>query len=260
MRPLADQPTREMLYECTSVWVSIFVEWLTSNHCLIPQFLQFQVEPGDNYPQQMCAKCWMICKTWSDFKALAKDSDRQLRFENQDENVDEEEKEEDIVTVKDEELESLEEYSLASEEEEKAWTDPLDRKQSNQGNKEQSTSKPKGSSNVLDKPFECEDCKARFVSMSALKYHKRYHSEQRSYQCEECDKKFHTGSNLKRHKLIHTGIKPFECDECDSKFTLRCNLVSHQQSHSKIPFKCHLCGKTLKSKRTISAHMKRVHP
>lgn len=26
----------------------------------------------------MCAKCWNQCKTWSDFKALALDSERQL--------------------------------------------------------------------------------------------------------------------------------------------------------------------------------------
>lgn len=263
MRPLADQPTREMFFECTSVWVSAEVVNLQYYTLLILQSLSFQVEPDDHFPQQMCSKCWFQCKTWSDFKALAMDSDRQLRFEKDAATVAKEGVGE-VVEVKDEEsVHSFDSYSSTpeTEEEEEATVDPLDRRPS-RNREQQGTSTRKGSSTVVvHKPFECkvEECNARFTTSAGLRQHALYHSKNRPFQCDECDRSFHTSSNLNRHKLIHSGVKAFECDECDKKFTLRSNLVSHKESHSKIPHKCHLCGKQLKSKRTMRGHMRRVH-
>lgn len=236
------------------------------------QSLPDQVTPGDNYPQQLCAKCWKRCRASTDFKALAQESDRRMKeyepenmvivkeeqFE-QEEYPEEPEEKNELITVKEEEEPEkyLEGYSLAEEsvdeegdEGELELTDSETETERNESPK---------ANNKRNRPV-CEYCSKSFRDSYDLQRHRLVHSNARQFQCDDCDKKFTQQNNLVRHQLIHAKVKPYQCDKCDHKCTQKYDLVKHKRSHTdKKPFKCNLCHLPLKHKESLGRHYERFH-
>lgn len=216
----------------------------------------------------MCSKCWIQCKSWADFKALAKDSDRQLRFVGNDEEVEEpmdrgvgqlnncpeeewksiENEEIDTVIVEGELLNyvELEGFSLATDEKEEEEEEEGD----SIGNARKGPSQQ----------HKCEYCSKTFPTMFRLRKHCRVHTDERPFPCDVCEKKFRSKANLTQHKLIHEGIKPFECDQCGQKFSQSHSLIRHRTTHSeKRPFKCDECDYRCKTRSDLTRHFKSKH-
>ena len=106
-----------------------------------------------------------------------------------------------------------------------------------------------------DRPFECPECKKRFVTKTELTRHSRVHSDDRPHVCNICGKKFRQPGHLHTHKLLHSGERPYGCSLCDAKFTTSSLLKNHEMSqHSEErAYQCH-CGMTFKTRNNLRRH------
>lgn len=138
----------------------------------------------------------------------------------------------------------------------------------------------------VEKPYECIICNKAFVSMKAMRNHKKTHGT-KTYTCATCDKTFtikarlqihmrtHTGekpyscsdcgkcfgntTSLRIHDLIHSGARPHYCKLCNRRFKQHSHLKNHMLTHSGLrPFDCPICGKTFVFKGNLTVHM-RMH-
>lgn len=252
MRSLADEETREILFECTSVWVS-FLSSSTPPNCAALTYLPplpYQVAPDDQLPQKMCAKCWNQCKSWSDFKALAQDSERQLGLVIKKEVEDEVMDNGNEVNVKEEPLEYLNGYSLAPEDQEEEIED-----------REQEPSEIVHNNrhkfvHTNDEPFPSAECEQKITSAT-----KKVRGPKREiFKCDQCERKFSSICHLRLHRMSHSGIKPFKCDQCEKTFVNRSYLAIHIQSHSLTkPFECAQCDHKFKYQKTLDRHIREKH-
>jgi len=76
-----------------------------------------------------------------------------------------------------------------------------------------------------------------------------------TYSCEHCGKHFSTESKLTTHNKIHVSHKSFKCGICPKAFSKEKNLISHLSHHDICSFPCKLCGKVLKTRTKLDAHM-----
>ncbi|VEN48043.1 unnamed protein product [Callosobruchus maculatus] len=67
--------------------------------------------------------------------------------------------------------------------------------------------------------FKCETCgKAFFTKGDLVTHHKMTHKKLRPHICEFCGTAFSSQSALRIHRRQHTNEKPFVCDQCDQGF------------------------------------------
>ena len=144
----------------------------------------------------------------------------------------------------------------------------------------------------------CSTCKKTFTSAMSLKQHLNYvHKGKYDVECvccERCGKKFKHANSLKNHvKRVHEGKEQYhkkpsscpicgitfqtrklmyghkvkvhfreeyerQCQKCGLKFASPGLLKSHLLSHEASQFKCSVCGKMLKKRRSLEAH-ERAH-
>ncbi|KAF5296035.1 hypothetical protein FQR65_LT10339 [Abscondita terminalis] len=117
-----------------------------------------------------------------------------------------------------------------------------------------------------EKPFTCDLCSASFKRNNALYTHmKKVH--QMIYSCEECKIVVSSNLALKIHMNFHTKKFVYECLLCENPFYTKDDAVKHLlDAHEKdefepnVAYKCNVCGKYLASGRTLTEHMKEVHP
>ena len=88
------------------------------------------------------------------------------------------------------------------------------------------------------KPFGCENCQARYMSISALNVHIKSKHENQVYLCEQCDTNYATYQKLKQHKKSKHEMYRFICNRCPKgpgqEFTADYALKKHtQQQHKK---------------------------
>ncbi|XP_051776406.1 zinc finger protein 1035 [Erpetoichthys calabaricus] len=131
--------------------------------------------------------------------------------------------------------------------------------------KESSSSNPPEEKTVVEEAYRsmylklkygvvsCKICKKEFKSPSAFKVHWRTHSGERPYECTECKKRFVQRPHLQRHLLIHG--KRNQCLKCKKVFNTLSELVKHRRVHlkSSVP-PCTNCSKTFKSHSELSRH------
>lgn len=215
----------------------------------IPYPLLYQVDSNDVYPQQMCSQCWKQFNRWSDFKELARDSERQLKLEKEQEHllndretqtviVKEEmelEEQEEILLLKEEPVEYLEGHSLAPDEVEKGvedTEDPLsygaEPEQAEQNEKRKSQRRKKSSGRAIAKKHKCGFCYKSFQYISTLKNHESYHKKmekrleiRNSWKCKNPPEArdeighFCEQRNAQRCKLCKNYKTVFYCIKCE---------------------------------------------
>ncbi|XP_052772132.1 gastrula zinc finger protein XlCGF57.1-like isoform X3 [Mya arenaria] len=142
--------------------------------------------------------------------------------------------------------------------------------------------------------FTCEFCKKEFYSRNYSSYltHLKYHKKKKLHQCSICDKSFVELHKLKLHMEIHEGTGKHQCNICGKKYNQSSNLLNHNHTshgnrrkfaihkcpicsailsnagnlkgHISVvhcgerPLTCEKCGKTFKTKKVLSVHLK-VH-
>ena len=115
------------------------------------------------------------------------------------------------------------------------------------------------------KPHLCDFCPMAFPTKSALSIHRNTHTNERIFPCTFCKKKFTTKCNMLTHIRTHTGEKPFTCDECGKSFSDQAYFAVHKRSHiqkeksEKNFIFCHICGKSLSSKKCLKRHLTKKH-
>ena len=111
------------------------------------------------------------------------------------------------------------------------------------------------------KEQKCKIFNLEFKNTSHLSVHnKKVHPGLKNFLCEECGKGFTTAGIRDTHiKNIHSDINPFLCDHCGKGFSTTGNRNYHIENvHSSGPgMQCPHCEKTV---RYLSAHIKGVHP
>ncbi|XP_052737973.1 uncharacterized protein LOC112053150 [Bicyclus anynana] len=109
-----------------------------------------------------------------------------------------------------------------------------------------------------EKQQVCRECGKSFYTASALKIHKRVHSDDRPCKCDECGREFRQWSDLKYHKAsIHSNKKNFKCEFCDKEFARRYSLNVHRRIHTgERNYKCDYCNKTFRASSYRLSHMR----
>ncbi|CAH1790779.1 unnamed protein product [Owenia fusiformis] len=117
-----------------------------------------------------------------------------------------------------------------------------------------------------DKPYQCNQCKQRFIIPSELNVHIQHKHIGKIY-CSICDKHFPNLNLLRKHRVLthKTGkldTSPTPCDVCGKSLKGTSGLRVHMQNvhgASSKSVQCHICGKEFHSRKYCSAHIRRVH-
>ena len=144
----------------------------------------------------------------------------------------------------------------------------------------------------MEKPFECDICNRRFVSLHNLSIHRRnMHSikdkrnqpqnsdsttdkwiiyiggKKKLFKCgyHDCGKTYTEKRSLRRHFVSHIGDSQFRCYTgdctgeiryCDSQALARHINIKHTMER---PFKCNICNKRFVSIYNLIRHRRNVH-
>lgn len=82
--------------------------------------------------------------------------------------------------------------------------------------------------------WECDVCQRKCPSQSALRNHKRTHTDP-IHKCDHCDKSFRIKKYLIEHMNTHTDGYAYSCKFCDKGYNARGNLYTHYKTrHSDV--------------------------
>ncbi|XP_075412515.1 zinc finger protein 350-like isoform X2 [Tenrec ecaudatus] len=111
---------------------------------------------------------------------------------------------------------------------------------------------------ILDKTYECSQCRQIFKKMFKLNEHyQKSHEGQKLGKCLQCGKNFHSVSYLKGHQEPHVAGMSYVCSECGKGFTRKSDLTAHQQTHpGEKPHICGEYGKAFIRKTLLTVHQR----
>ena len=110
---------------------------------------------------------------------------------------------------------------------------------------------------MRNRPFKCQLCKKAYARQCLLDSHMLSHKGIKPCVCNDCGLQFANKSNLQRHVAEHDGVRSFECSRCDKKFTRKYYLDDHMKVHTgDKPFYCQICGKTAATKSNYNSHLR----
>ena len=106
----------------------------------------------------------------------------------------------------------------------------------------------------------CSVCGKILPSLSKLKYHMTYHSDDRIHKCDECEKSFKTRDVLTKHLRTHKSTRHYYCETCGAGFDQSGALQRHLLVHTDIkPHQCTVCGIEYRSIASLKAHKLRAN-
>lgn len=78
-------------------------------------------------------------------------------------------------------------------------------------------------------------------------------------ECEQCGRMFSRKSTLDQHRVTHTGEKKFVCLQCDKHFTRHSHLLIHMRIHNNDkPYICEICSRAFVKSSDLIRH-RRIH-
>ncbi|XP_069367167.1 zinc finger protein 568-like [Paralichthys olivaceus] len=110
------------------------------------------------------------------------------------------------------------------------------------------------------KPYSCNICGKRCVSVVALNRHSRVHNENYEHRCKYCHRTFKTKVDKITHQQIHvTEGKPYKCPDCSETFASNKDREIHLEDHrGPKQLTCPFCGiefnRTLSIQRHLMVH------
>jgi len=110
--------------------------------------------------------------------------------------------------------------------------------------------------------MRCEKCDLAYSTFQLYKNHMdQFHKK--SLSCSDCGHKFTLENTLTRHRLDYHTLYPKPCDICKQICLTARELFEHLQSHTENYLgktsPCEICGKLLKNKYSLKAHVEAVH-
>jgi len=110
--------------------------------------------------------------------------------------------------------------------------------------------------------MKCEKCDLAYSTFQTYKNHMdQFHKK--SLSCSECGLRFTLKNTLVKHKIDYHSLYPKKCEQCPKILMTAKDFFEHLQSHSKNfigkTAPCEICGKLLKNKYVLKAHVESVH-
>ena len=110
--------------------------------------------------------------------------------------------------------------------------------------------------------MKCDKCDLAYSAFQSYKNHMdQYHKK--GMECEHCGMKFTLRNTLVKHKVDYHTLYPKKCDQCTVTLLTAKDLFEHLQQHGKNYLgktaPCEICGKLLKNKYVLKAHVEAVH-
>ncbi|XP_061398301.1 zinc finger protein 420-like [Musca vetustissima] len=127
----------------------------------------------------------------------------------------------------------------------------------------------------IRRQYPCEICGRNLGSLFRLERHKPLHSPDRPFECTQCKNRYLFAHQLKSHMLKHDSQKAnngFQCPNCTRRFETRSSLgVHHWQVHvRKVPessskkyvayYPCETCNRHFLTSAALSRHITKDHP
>ena len=140
-------------------------------------------------------------------------------------------------------------------------------------------------SQLIPKPFGCDQCDKKFDRPSSLFRHEKVHMREKTdngrlelkvkimispksentdsnlkpFKCSKCGKSFDKPTNLFRHEKIHE--RTFKCQQCEKELSTPSQLFKHEKLHAmkesnEKPFKCSHCERAFNRFDNMTAHEK----
>ncbi|GFR97980.1 zinc finger protein 850 [Elysia marginata] len=114
-------------------------------------------------------------------------------------------------------------------------------------------------SNKPGKIHTCNQCAAKYATISGLKFHllQKHKIGKWPFKCSYCDKGFVSNREMQRHMPTHTKEKPFVCDVCGASFASHTGHRAHMRKHTGQKYTCEVegCGKVYTTAVSLRGHM-----
>ena len=105
------------------------------------------------------------------------------------------------------------------------------------------------------RPYTCQYCSERFVSVEEQRLHSQRHLNEYPHQCDICYMTFQKREALTNHAKTHAAERLYTCHVCEKTFTNEKMRDQHASKHEgMLPHKCEVCTMTFQSRSQLIRH------